>query len=87
MKASRLAYFAEVLYQVPRPQYRPPALFSKKSIIKPLVIQFRAQTRKQLWTVEQTFRTAEHLLQTRPIFQPAGLELGQRLSSHVPCQD
>jgi hypothetical protein len=23
---------------------------------------------KQLWTVEQTFRTAKHLLSTRPIF-------------------
>ena len=34
---------------------------------------------KQLWTVEQTFRTAKHLLQTRPIFH----KLDETIRGHV----
>jgi transposase len=36
---------------------------------------------KQLWTVEQTFRTAKHLLQTRPIFH----KLDETIRGHVFC--
>jgi transposase len=36
---------------------------------------------KQLWTVEQTFRTAKHLLATRPIFH----ELDETIRGHVFC--
>ena len=36
---------------------------------------------KQLWTVEQTFRTAKHLLATRPIFH----KLDETSRSHVFC--
>jgi len=34
---------------------------------------------KQLWTVEETFRTAKHLLQTRPIFH----KLDETIRGHV----
>ena len=34
---------------------------------------------KQLWTVEQTFRTAKHLLATRPIFH----KLDETIRGHV----
>ncbi len=34
---------------------------------------------KQLWTVEQTFRTARHLLATRPIFH----KLDETIRGHV----
>jgi hypothetical protein len=36
---------------------------------------------KQLWTVEQIFRTAKHLLSTRPIFH----KLDQTIRGHVFC--
>jgi transposase len=36
---------------------------------------------KQLWTVEQTFRTAKHLLSTRPIFH----RLDETIRGHVFC--
>jgi hypothetical protein len=36
---------------------------------------------KQLWTVEQTFRTAKHLLSTRPIFH----KLDETIRGHVFC--
>jgi hypothetical protein len=36
---------------------------------------------KQLWTVEQTFRTAKHLLATRPIFH----RLDETIRGHVFC--
>ena len=36
---------------------------------------------KQLWTVEQTFRTAKHLLVTRPIFH----KLDETIRGHVFC--
>jgi len=36
---------------------------------------------KQLWTVEATFRTAKHLLATRPIFQ----QLDATIRGHVVC--
>ena len=36
---------------------------------------------KQLWTVEQTFRTAKHLLTTRPIFH----KLYETIRGHVFC--
>jgi hypothetical protein len=36
---------------------------------------------KQLWTVEQTFRTAKHLLSTRPIFH----QLDETIRGHVFC--
>ena len=36
---------------------------------------------KQLWTVEQTFRTAKHLLLTRPIFH----KLDETIRGHVFC--
>ena len=36
---------------------------------------------KQLWTVEQTFRTAKHLLSTRPIFH----KLDETIPGHVFC--
>ena len=36
---------------------------------------------KQLWTVEQTFRTAKHLLATRPIFH----KLDETIRGHVVC--
>ena len=36
---------------------------------------------KQLWTVEQTFRTAKHLLSTRPIFH----KLDATIRGHVFC--
>jgi len=36
---------------------------------------------KQLWTVEQTFRTAKHLLMTRPIFH----KLDETIRGHVFC--
>ena len=36
---------------------------------------------KHLWTVEQTFRTAKHLLATRPIFH----ELDETIRGHVFC--
>src|SRR5215813_10153699 len=36
---------------------------------------------KQLWTVEQTFRTAKHLLSTRPIFH----KLDDTIRGHVFC--
>ena len=37
---------------------------------------------KQLWTVEQTFRTAKHLLSTRPIFH----KLDETIRGHVFCR-
>jgi hypothetical protein len=36
---------------------------------------------KQLWTVEQTFRTAKHLLATQPIFH----KLDETIRGHVFC--
>jgi len=36
---------------------------------------------KQLWMVEQTFRTAKHLLATRPIFR----KLDETIRGHVFC--
>src|SRR6202007_392682 len=36
---------------------------------------------KQLWTVEQTFRTAKHLLATRPIFH----KLDAPIPGHAFC--
>jgi hypothetical protein len=36
---------------------------------------------KQLWTVEQTFRTAKHLFETRPIFH----KLDETIRGHVFC--
>ena len=36
---------------------------------------------KQVWTVEQTFRTAKHLLSTRPIFH----KLDETIRGHVFC--
>ena len=36
---------------------------------------------KQLWTIEQTFRTAKHLLATRPIFH----KLDETIRGHVFC--
>ncbi len=36
---------------------------------------------KQLWTVEQTFRTAKHLLATRPIFH----QLDETIRGHMFC--
>ena len=36
---------------------------------------------KQLWTVEQTFRTAKHLFSTRPIFH----KLDETIRGHVFC--
>ena len=36
---------------------------------------------QQLWTVEQTFRTAKHLLATRPIFH----KLDETVRGHVFC--
>src|SRR5579863_10367172 len=36
---------------------------------------------KQLWTVEQTFRTAKHLFSTRPIFH----KLDETIRGHVSC--
>ena len=36
---------------------------------------------KQLWTVEQTFRTAKHLFSTRPIFH----KLDETVRGHVFC--
>jgi transposase len=36
---------------------------------------------KQLWTVEQSFRTAKHLLATRPIFH----KLDETIRGHVFC--
>ena len=36
---------------------------------------------KQLWTVEQTFRTAKHLFATRPIFH----KLDETIRGHVFC--
>jgi hypothetical protein len=36
---------------------------------------------KQLWTVEQTFRTAKHLLSTRPIFH----KLDETIRGYVFC--
>jgi hypothetical protein len=36
---------------------------------------------KQLWTEEQTFRTAKHLLSTRPIFH----KLDETIRGHVLC--
>ena len=36
---------------------------------------------KKLWTVEQTFRTAKHLLSTRPIFH----KLDETIRGHVFC--
>ena len=36
---------------------------------------------KQLWTVEQTFQTAKHLLSTRPIFH----KLDATIRGHVFC--
>ena len=36
---------------------------------------------KQLWTVEQTFRTAKSLLATRPIFH----KLDETIRGHVAC--
>ena len=36
---------------------------------------------KQLWTVEQTFRTAKHLLASRPIFH----KLDETIRGHVFC--
>ena len=36
---------------------------------------------KQLWTVERTFRTAKHLLATRPIFH----RLDETIRGHVFC--
>src|SRR3977135_4759618 len=36
---------------------------------------------KQLWTVEQTFRTSKHLFATRPIFH----KLDQTIRGHVFC--
>jgi hypothetical protein len=44
----------------------------------PLVTMLRY---KQLWTVEQTFRTAKHLLATRPIFH----KLDETIRGHVFC--
>ena len=39
------------------------------------------QCYKQLWTVEQTFRTAKHLFSTRPIFH----KLDETIRGHVFC--
>ena len=36
---------------------------------------------KQLWTVEQTFRTGKHLLATRPIFH----KIDETIRGHVFC--
>ena len=36
---------------------------------------------KQLWTVEQTFRTTKSLLETRPIFH----KLDETIRGHVVC--
>ena len=36
---------------------------------------------KQLWTVEAAFRTAKHLLATRPIFH----KLDETIRGHVFC--
>src|SRR5262245_7963283 len=36
---------------------------------------------KQLWTIEQIFRTAKHLLTTRPIFH----KLDETIRGHVFC--
>ena len=36
---------------------------------------------KQLWTVEQTFRTAKHLFSTQPIFH----KLDETIRGHVFC--
>jgi transposase len=41
----------------------------------------RIRLYKQLWTVEQTFRTAKHLLSTRPIFH----KLDETIRGHVFC--
>ena len=46
--------------------------------LNPLVATLRY---KQLWTVEQTFRTAKHLLATRPIFH----KLDETIRGHVFC--
>jgi Transposase DDE domain len=46
--------------------------------LNPLVAMLRY---KQLWTVEQTFRTAKHLLATRPIFH----KLDATIRGHVFC--
>jgi transposase len=46
--------------------------------LNPLVAMLRY---KQLWTVEQTFRTAKHLLATRPIFH----KLDETIRGHVFC--
>ncbi len=46
--------------------------------LDPLAAMLRYQ---QLWTVEQTFRTAKHLLATRPIFH----KLDETIRGHVFC--
>jgi Transposase DDE domain len=46
--------------------------------LNPLLAMLRY---KQLWTVEQTFRTAKHLLVTRPIFH----KLDETIRGHVFC--
>ena len=46
--------------------------------LNPLVTMLRY---KQLWTVEQIFRTAKHLLATRPIFH----KLDETIRGHVFC--
>lgn len=46
--------------------------------LNPLVAMLRY---KQLWTVEQTFRTAKHLLATRPICH----KLDETIRGHVFC--
>ena len=46
--------------------------------LNPLLAMLRY---KQLWTVEQTFRTAKHLLATRPIFH----KLDETIRGHVFC--
>jgi transposase len=48
------------------------------SELTPLAARLRY---KQLWTVEQTFRTAKHLLATRPIFH----KLDETIRGHVFC--
>ena len=50
----------------------------------PLVMKKRGKAMlcyKQLWTVEQTFRTAKHLFSTRPIFH----KLDETIRGHVFC--
>ena len=50
----------------------------KHTEMNPLAAMLRY---KQLWTVERTFRTAKHLLATRPIFH----KLDETIRGHVFC--